>query len=214
MPTVVVEGDLSRTPLTAGVDNVQGGRLATRHLLDLGHNSVVHVAGPSGWSEAVARIDGWRAELHDAGARGAAAALGRGLVGLERVPPPASRWPANRTSPPCSPPTTRWRSACSRRCASRAAGCPTTSASSGFDDLPESEFFDPPLTTVRQDFGELGRRAMALRGAGARRRGERHRRPGADPAGGPRLDRRAARSRLTPTRSRRVSLPELCGSSS
>ena len=29
IPTVVVEGDLSRTPLTAGVDNVQGGRLAT-----------------------------------------------------------------------------------------------------------------------------------------------------------------------------------------
>ena len=32
----------------------------------------------------------------------------------------------------------------------------------GFDDLPEAEFFAPPLTTVRQDFAELGRRAMAL----------------------------------------------------
>ena len=32
----------------------------------------------------------------------------------------------------------------------------------GFDDLPEAEFFTPPLTTIRQDFGELGRRAMAL----------------------------------------------------
>jgi DNA-binding LacI/PurR family transcriptional regulator len=32
----------------------------------------------------------------------------------------------------------------------------------GFDDIPESEFFLPPLTTMRQDFGELGRRALRL----------------------------------------------------
>jgi DNA-binding LacI/PurR family transcriptional regulator len=31
----------------------------------------------------------------------------------------------------------------------------------GFDDIPEAAFFRPPLTTVRQDFGELGRRALA-----------------------------------------------------
>jgi DNA-binding LacI/PurR family transcriptional regulator len=32
----------------------------------------------------------------------------------------------------------------------------------GFDDIPEAAFFRPPLTTVRQDFGELGRRALRL----------------------------------------------------
>ena len=67
VPTVVLEGDLSRTPLTAGVDNAQGARLATRHLLDLGHTSVVHLAGPPGWTEAAARTEGWRSELQDAG---------------------------------------------------------------------------------------------------------------------------------------------------
>ena len=30
----------------------------------------------------------------------------------------------------------------------------------GFDDMPEAAYFLPPLTTVRQDFGELGRRAL------------------------------------------------------
>ena len=30
----------------------------------------------------------------------------------------------------------------------------------GFDDLPEAQYFLPALTTVRQDFAELGRRAM------------------------------------------------------
>ena len=32
----------------------------------------------------------------------------------------------------------------------------------GFDDIPEAEFFNPPLTTVRQDFDELGRRTFDL----------------------------------------------------
>jgi DNA-binding LacI/PurR family transcriptional regulator len=41
----------------------------------------------------------------------------------------------------------------------------------GFDDIPEAQYFTPPLTTVRQDFGEMGRSALRLmldvmRGAG------------------------------------------------
>ena len=32
----------------------------------------------------------------------------------------------------------------------------------GFDDLPEAPYFTPPLTTVRQDFEELGRRGVQL----------------------------------------------------
>jgi DNA-binding LacI/PurR family transcriptional regulator len=32
----------------------------------------------------------------------------------------------------------------------------------GFDDIPEAEFFNPPLTTVRQDFDEVGRRTFYL----------------------------------------------------
>jgi DNA-binding LacI/PurR family transcriptional regulator len=32
----------------------------------------------------------------------------------------------------------------------------------GFDDIPEAAYFTPPLTTVRQDFAELGRRCLHL----------------------------------------------------
>ena len=32
----------------------------------------------------------------------------------------------------------------------------------GFDDTPESSYFLPALTTVRQDFGEVGRRSVEL----------------------------------------------------
>ena len=32
----------------------------------------------------------------------------------------------------------------------------------GFDDIPEAEYFMPPLTTVRQNFNEMGRRSLLL----------------------------------------------------
>ena len=32
----------------------------------------------------------------------------------------------------------------------------------GFDDIPEAAYFTPPLTTVRQDFNEMGRRGLHL----------------------------------------------------
>ena len=32
----------------------------------------------------------------------------------------------------------------------------------GFDDIPEAEYFSPALTTVHQDFDEVGRRGLAL----------------------------------------------------
>ena len=32
----------------------------------------------------------------------------------------------------------------------------------GFDDVPEASYFTPPLTTVRQDFGEVGSRSLRV----------------------------------------------------
>ena len=70
VPVVVVEGDLSETPLTAGVDNAQGARLATAHLLvarPRDRRAPVRAAR-AGPSRTPAR-DGWRAELEAQGRR-------------------------------------------------------------------------------------------------------------------------------------------------
>ena len=32
----------------------------------------------------------------------------------------------------------------------------------GFDDIPEAPYFAPPLTTVRQEFSQVGTQSMAL----------------------------------------------------
>jgi DNA-binding LacI/PurR family transcriptional regulator len=159
IPTVVVEGDLSRVPLTVGVDNVQGARLATEHLLSLGHETVVHVAGPMGWAEAHARRDGWRAELEAQGRRvpplrwgGDWSAMSGYQVGrsLAREPDVTAVFVAND----------QMALGVMRALHQRGRRVPEDVSVVGFDDLPESEFFLPALTTVRQDFAELGQRAM------------------------------------------------------
>ena len=61
---LVALGCGTHTPLTsAAVDNTAGAALATRYLLDLGHRTVHHIAGPASWVDAQERIAGWRQAL-------------------------------------------------------------------------------------------------------------------------------------------------------
>ena len=63
MPLVVVGGDPAIGTPTVTIDQFEGARLATRHLLDLGHRTVHHVAGPQSWIDATARMRGWSEAL-------------------------------------------------------------------------------------------------------------------------------------------------------
>src|SRR5690606_23265622 len=68
-PVVVVSGEPHHGPRisTVGIDHVVGARLATRHLIELGHQRIAHVGGPPDWHDARAREQGWREELAAAG---------------------------------------------------------------------------------------------------------------------------------------------------
>ncbi|HTW98768.1 MAG TPA: LacI family DNA-binding transcriptional regulator, partial [Acidimicrobiales bacterium] len=68
LPVVVVEGDLVTEAAVVTVDQRAGARMATEHLLALGHRTVSHVAGPEEWTEARQRAAGWREALEAAGA--------------------------------------------------------------------------------------------------------------------------------------------------
>ena len=128
-------------------------------LLDLGHRTVHHLAGPRDCVEAQQRVEGWRSTLAAAGGSRRRSCTATGARG--RATSSGGGWPRTRTSPPSSSPTTRWRSACCGPCTS-AAGRPGDVSIVGFDDIPEAQYFTPPLTTVRQDFGEMGRSALRL----------------------------------------------------
>jgi DNA-binding LacI/PurR family transcriptional regulator len=158
MPLVAV-GCGTRAPLTSvAVDNAAGACTATRYLLDLGHQTVYHVAGPSSWLDARERTDGWRTALRDTGApepeilSGDWSARSGYEIGqkLARRPEVTAVFCSNDT---IALGLIRALSEAGRR-------VPEDVSVVGFDDVPESGYFLPPLTTVRQDFSELGRRAL------------------------------------------------------
>ena len=142
------------------VDQIAGARLATRHLIDLGHRNIYHLAGPQDWIEAEARMRGF---LDEMGARD-----------VPTTAPILGDWTADfgyhagrellRVRDFTAIFSSNDQMALGMIHAAREAGLdvPGDLSVVGFDDIPEAAHFWPPLTTVRQDFPELGRRCIAL----------------------------------------------------
>ena len=74
MPTALSAATISSSlcrlvsVMVTGSEGRTAGRLATEHLLGLGHPTVWHVAGPSAWYAADDRLAGWREALEVHGA--------------------------------------------------------------------------------------------------------------------------------------------------
>ena len=161
-PSSPSTGCLGDETPSAGVDHHAGGTMATRHLLDLGHRRIAHIAGPAEWTQAEARQAGFLEALDQAGV---AAGTGRGrrLVAPRRLrglPAHPRRGPLHHSAVRRERPDGHGRPA--GPAPRRAARVPDDVCVVGFDDIPEASFSQPPLTTIRQDFGELGREAVRL----------------------------------------------------
>ena len=143
---------------SVAVDQYAGARLATRHLLDLGHRQVTHLAGPDE-IDARERIRGWRDELEAAGIEpgepinGDWSASTGYEVGREMARnPPTAVFAAND----------QLALGLLRAFAEVGVRVPADVSVVGFDDVDGSAHFSPPLTTIRQEFGPLGRRCVEL----------------------------------------------------
>jgi DNA-binding LacI/PurR family transcriptional regulator len=161
LPVVAVQGTGSAGIPSVVVDQRVGAHLATTHLLDLGHETVWHIAGPEDWFETREREHGWRAALADRSAPSArmirgdwSAASGYAAAGemLSAHRPPTAVFAAND----------QMALGVLHLLYERGLSAPANLSIVGFDDIPESAYFSPALTTIRQDFNELGRAGMAL----------------------------------------------------
>lgn len=160
LPSVAIDGDPRRTHGLATIDQEEGGRLATRHLLDAGHATVWHIAGPSDWFDSAGRLRGWRDTLAAAGAAmppiipadWSPASGYRAGQTLARIPDVTAVFAANDHL------------ALGAMKALREAGrdVPGDISLVGFDDIVEASYFTPPLTTIRPNFAQLGRAALGL----------------------------------------------------
>ena len=158
IPLVAVGCRTSPPVHSVAVDNAEGAALATRYLLGLGHRTVHHLSGPPSWLDAEARVEGWREALREAGAPEPDLVLRRLVRGVRVRDGSADRAGRQRDRrllrqrPDGAGPDPR--------AVRGGRRVPEDVSVVGFDDIPEAAYFLPPLTTVRQDFGELGRRAL------------------------------------------------------
>lgn len=141
-------------------DHVEGARLATEHLIDLGHTDIVHLAGPQNWIEAESRMQGYLRALSDRD--------------LPTLPPILGDWSADlgyragfelaRRLDFTAVFAANDEMAIGLMHGLRAAGIdvPRRVSVVGFDDIPLAAHASPPLTTIHQDFAALGARALSM----------------------------------------------------
>jgi DNA-binding LacI/PurR family transcriptional regulator len=160
VPVVAVEaGPPGSVPVVA-VDQFAGAVSATQLLLDLGHRTVWHVAGPRDFLEAQQRVEGWRATLEGAGVEAPPVLIGdwSPRSGYEV----GRRLAEDREVTAVFVANDQMALGVLRALHERGRSIPREISVVGFDDIPEAQYFTPPLTTVRQDFGEMGRSSLRL----------------------------------------------------
>ncbi len=142
------------------VDQLAGARMATQHLIDLGHTEIMHISGPQDWIEAEARMQGYLDAINAADLRTRAPILGDWsahfgyYAGLELL--------RFRDFTALFASNDQMALGFMHACWDSGLDVPGDISVVGFDDIPEAAHFFPPLTTVRQNFAEIGRRAVSL----------------------------------------------------
>ena len=162
VPVVMVAAGAEPAPgvQITSVNQQEGARSATRHLIDLGHTDIAHLAGPDVSFDAIARLRGWRSEL-----RKAKLPLGRISYGDWTS---ASGYAAGRSMIQRGLPSAVFVSndlmalGFIRALHDAGISVPEDISVVGFDDMPGAEHFIPGLTTVRQDLESLGRQCMTI----------------------------------------------------
>jgi LacI family transcriptional regulator len=157
VPLVAVDSDFGFKTPSVFVNQELGSRLATRHLIELGHREIGFLGAPLIWRAARLRYDGWCKELE--------------ANRLEPGPVFESDWSAEggfyaTIENVCKRPgrisalvvaNDQMALGAIRALEENGIHVPADISVVGFDDIPESGFIRPPLTTIRQDFTALGK---------------------------------------------------------
>lgn len=145
------------------LDDQAGGYEATRHLIRLGHKRIAMITGPRNEDCTQDRIAGYKRALQEAGLTTPPALIqtgdwtpGSGYLIMQR-------WLKAKTHlTAVFAQNDRMAIGAIQAVRDSGARVPDDVAIVGFDDIPLAEYFDPPLTTIRQDIFEHGRQAARL----------------------------------------------------
>jgi DNA-binding LacI/PurR family transcriptional regulator len=146
------------TVIVAGGDATDAGALATQHLLDLGHRTVHHIAGPQRWYSARERRAGWLSALAASGIQPSPEVEGDWSA--------ASGYAATHRLLDAGPVTAVF---CAnddmaiglvRALSERGLSVPDDVSVVGFDDIPTAAYLNPPLTTIVADHARHAERGL------------------------------------------------------
>jgi len=144
-------------------DNFRGGYLATKHLIQLGHSRIGCIARPLDLYHSQERVRGYRAALSENGLPDDSSLIVKGGFRLEdgrsaaiqlfdQQPPPTAIFAYNDFMA----------LGALRAASERGLNIPNDVSIIGFDDIPQSSFTVPALTTIRQPKLEMGCRGAEL----------------------------------------------------
>jgi len=161
IPLVYLTMEPQKNISVVSVDNYLGGRMAMSHLLEQGYKNTGHISGPLDWWEARQRINGWKDGLKEAGIKvddkhyvegNWSSASGAQAVEklLQQYPEMDSIFVAND----------QMALSAIQFIDQKGLRIPEDIGIVGFDNIPESEFFFPSLTTVQQDQDNIAKLAM------------------------------------------------------
>jgi DNA-binding LacI/PurR family transcriptional regulator len=141
-------------------DQEAGARAATRHLIELGHSRILHIAGPQDWNEAEERMRGFLAEMSANDMPTEAPVLGDWTVDLGYEL--GMKLLGHREFTAVFASNDQMALGVIHAAHDLGLSVPGDLSVVGFDDIPEAKHFIPPLTTVRQDFAQLGTQAIDI----------------------------------------------------
>lgn len=156
LPAVTIGGSPVPLATSITVNQREVARIATAHLLELGHGTVWHVSGPDDWVDSVERTAGWEKALKDAG---------------RHVPPvihgdwsPESGYQAGLALPgevrAVFVASDEMAFGLVRGLHESGRRVPHDVSVVSVDDVPLAAYCTPALTTVAQPFADLGRAAV------------------------------------------------------
>jgi len=163
VPLVAVESSRRDGFHSVSIDQYQGARILVDHLVGLGHRRIAHLAGPADSVDALERVRGWRDALSEHGLVAREPLIGDWTpasgfrLGRELV----SEHDAEAGFTAVFAANDQMALGMIHALTEQGLSVPADVSVVGFDDIPEAEHFAPPLTTMRQDFPELGRTIMS-----------------------------------------------------
>ncbi len=142
------------------INQEHGTRLLLEHLLQLGHREIAIIHGPSDHYDAVARQIACDAILEETGLLAVAGGVGdwsaaSGYAAMQAIIGQGVHFTAVFAA------NDQMALGAMRALREHGLSIPEDISVVGFDDLPEAAFYEPPLTTIKQDFARLGENSIA-----------------------------------------------------